>query len=63
MCVTNNPLSKNDLQQVQSFLQLVKDHILLEGHKIMRNLQKLFDWQHLGQITGGDFANLSALSA
>ena len=42
---------------------LDKVHIVLEGHKIMRNLQKLFNWQHLGQITGGDFANLSALSA
>ena len=27
----------------------------------MRNLQQLFDWQYIGQIIGGDFANFCGL--
>ena len=28
----------------------VKVHIFWEGHKILRNLHQLFDWQYIGQI-------------
>ena len=35
---------------------VVKVHIFWEGHKILRNLHQLFDWQNIGQIIGGDFA-------
>ena len=38
-----------------------KVHIFREGHKILQNLHQLFDWQYIGQIIGGDFANLHGL--
>ena len=38
-----------------------KVHIFCEGHKILRNLHQLFDWQYIGQIIGGDFAKLCGL--
>ena len=38
-----------------------KVHIFLEGHKILRNLHQLFDWQYIGQIIGGEFAKLCGL--
>ena len=38
-----------------------KVHIFCEGHKILRNLHQLFDWQYIGQIIGGDFAKLWGL--
>ena len=34
---------------------LDKVHIFWEGHKILRNLHQLFDWQYIGQIIGRDF--------
>ena len=37
-----------------------KVHIFWDGHKILRNIHKLFDWQYLGQIIGEDFANFVA---
>ena len=36
--------------------------IFWEGHKILWNLCQLFDWQYIGQIIGGDFANFVAFS-
>ena len=33
-----------------------KVHIFWEGHKILRNLPRKFDWHYIGQIYGGDFA-------
>ena len=38
-----------------------KVHILWEGHKILRNLHQLFDWQYIGQIIGEDFAKFCGL--
>ena len=38
-----------------------KVHIFWEGHKILRNLHQLFDWQYIGQIIGGVFAKLCGL--
>ena len=38
-----------------------KVHIFWEGHKILRNLHQLFDWQYIGQIIGGDFAKFFGL--
>ena len=33
-----------------------------EGHKILRNLHQLFDWQYIGQTAiGGDFAKFCGL--
>jgi hypothetical protein len=37
-------------------VEVVKVHIFREGHKILRNLHQLFDWQYVEQIIGGDFA-------
>ena len=34
------------------FILKFKVHIFWEGHKILRNLQQLFDWQYIGQIIG-----------
>ena len=36
-------------------------HLLWEGHKILQNLQQLFDWQYTGQIIGRDFAKFCGL--
>ena len=36
-------------------------HIFWEGHKILRNLYQLFDWQYIGQIIGGDFPKFCGL--
>ena len=44
----------------KSFLW-IKVHIFWEGHKILRNLHQLFDWQYIGQIIGGDFAKFCGL--
>ena len=30
--------------------------VFWEGHKILRNLHRRFDWHNIGQIYGGDFA-------
>ena len=38
-----------------------KVYIFWEGHKILRNLQQLFDWQYIGQIIGGDSAKFCGL--
>ena len=38
-----------------------KVHIFWEGHKILRNLHRLFDRQYIGQIIGGDFAKFCGL--
>ena len=38
-----------------------KVHIFWEGHKILRNLHQIFDWQYIGQIIGGDFAKFCSL--
>ena len=43
------------------FGRSVKVHIFWEGHNILRNLHQLFDWQYIGQIIGGDFANFCGL--
>ena len=51
-----------DLQSCMIALLTVKVHILWEGHKILRNLNHLFDWQYVGQIFGGDFAKFVAFS-
>ena len=40
---------------------LSKVHIFWEGHKILQNIQKIFDWQYIGQIIGGDFAKFCGL--
>ena len=45
----------------QTDLLWFKVHIFWEGHKILRNLHQLFDWQYIGQIIGGDFANFCGL--
>ena len=45
----------------QIFVFRVKVHIFWEGHKILRNLHQLFDWQYIGQIIGGDFAKFCGL--
>ena len=39
-----------------------KVHIFWEGHKILKNLHQLFDWQYVGQIIDGDFAKFAAFS-
>ena len=36
-------------------------HLFWEGHKILRNLHQLFDWQYIWQIIGGDFAKFCGL--
>ena len=38
-----------------------KSCILWEGHKILRDLHQLFDWQYIGQIIGGDLAKFYGL--
>ena len=38
-----------------------KVHIFWEGHKILRNLRRLFDWHYLEQTYRGDFAKFYAL--
>ena len=40
---------------------MFKVHIFWEGHKILRNLHQLFDWQYLGQIISGDSAKFCGL--
>ena len=51
------------IDQVSRRLQvfLIKVHIFWEGHKILRNLHQLFDWQYIGKIIGGDFAKVCGL--
>ena len=44
-----------------SFRWNIKVHVFWEGHKILRNLCQLFDWQYIGQIIGGDFAKFCGL--
>ena len=44
------------------FLLLFKVHIFREGHRLLRNLHQLVDWQYIGQMIGGDFAKLVAFS-
>ena len=39
----------------------IKVHILWEGHKILQNINLLFDWQYIGQIICGDFAKFCGL--
>ena len=36
-----------------------KVHIFWEGHKILQNLHRRFDWHCIGQIYGADFVALS----
>ena len=38
-----------------------KVHIFWEGHKILWNLHRRFDWHYIGQIYGGDFAKFCGL--
>ena len=38
-----------------------KVHIFWEGHKIMRNLHRRFDWHCIGQIYDGDFAKFCGI--
>ena len=38
-----------------------KVHIFWEGHKILRNLHRRFDWHYIGQIYVGDFAKFCGL--
>ena len=57
MSETRNHGSK-DLEQIGSILKV---HIFWEGHKFLQNLQQLFDWQYIGQIIGGVFANFYGL--
>ena len=40
---------------------ILKVHIFSEGHKILRNLHQLYDWQYIEQIIGGDFAKFCGL--
>ena len=35
-----------------------KVHIFWEGHKILQNLHRRFDWHYIGQINSGDFAKI-----
>ena len=39
----------------------LKVQIFWEGHKILRNLHQLFDWQYTGQIVGGRFSKFCGL--
>ena len=36
-------------------IRIDKVHIFWEGHKILRNLRQLLDWQYIGQIISRDF--------
>ena len=36
-----------------------KVHIFWEGHKILQNLHRRFDWHYIGQIYGRDFVAFS----
>ena len=47
--------------QVNLILIADKVHIFWEGHKILRNLHQLFDWQYIGQIIDGYFAKCCGL--
>ena len=38
-----------------------KVHIFWEGHKILRNLHRIFHRYYIGQIYGGDFAKIWGL--
>ena len=38
-----------------------KLHIFWEGHKILRNLHRRYDWHYTGQIYGGDLAKFCGL--
>ena len=39
----------------------VKIHIFWEGHKVLRNIHQLFDWQYIGQVIGEDFVKFCDL--
>ena len=41
---------------------LCKVHIFWEGHKILWNLNLVFDWHYIGKKQGGDFAKCVAFS-
>ena len=45
----------------RAILAVCEVHVFWEGHKILQNLQQLFDWQYLGQMIGGDFAKFCGL--
>ena len=57
------PLGQLIMSLVTKYCTLfdLKVHIFWEGHKILRNLHILFDWQHIGQIIGEDFAKFCGL--
>ena len=38
-----------------------KVNIFWEGHKILQNLDRRFDWHYIGQIYDGDFATFCGL--
>ena len=38
-----------------------KVHIFWEGHRILRNLHRRFDWHYIRQIYGGNFAKFCGL--
>ena len=60
------PSGRNVKCQINLFLPFsmsnLQVHIFWEGHKILRNIHRIFDWQYIvGQIYSGDFAKLCGL--
>ena len=45
--------------QISPFMNKV--HIFWEGHKILQNLHRKFDWHYIGQIYSGGFAKFCGL--
>ena len=40
---------------------IIKVHIFCEGHKILRNLHRIFDRYYIGQIYCGNFSKISSI--
>ena len=62
---TTAALNKMD-SEINTFYRSVASwigtlRIFWEGHKILRNLHRNFDWHYIGQIYGGDFAKFYGL--
>ena len=50
-----SPYTVSPSLEISSFY---KAHIFWEGHNILQTLPRIFDWHHIGQIYGGDFAKV-----
>ena len=66
MCKKKGSISRKLSQKNTTFFErflsvLGKVHIFWEGHKILRNLHLTFDWHHIGQKWGEDFAKYFGL--